>query len=197
MKVTFLVNSYDKPTNLWVVLGSLIQQTDPDWEAIVLLNHPDENVRKAHREIDLAIADNRTKCVTSYHPDPAWDPYWASDWAIEQGLAHGEWLVFASDDSYYMPEFIEEMACSDKDVVICDLLMRKYTNGQRRVFNALPKANHCDKTNFMVRRSRWPGFQQKRTDPKAVPCSDAMTIQYLADNGYSIDKVDRPMVVHN
>ena len=57
-KVTFLVNSYDKPTNLWCILGSLIQQTDPDWEAIVLQNSPNWDDRHEQHLIVDAINDD-------------------------------------------------------------------------------------------------------------------------------------------
>ena len=66
-KVTFLVNSYDKPTNLWCILGSLIQQTDPDWEAVVLLNHSNVVFRREHRDVLRAIDDRRISAQDSHH----------------------------------------------------------------------------------------------------------------------------------
>lgn len=198
MKVTFLVNSYATPTNLWCILGSLIQQTDPSWEAVVLTNHPAENVRWEHFLITQKIKDSRISTANSYHNAHSWDCYWACDWAVDLGLAQGDWICCASDDGYYMPEFVEEMTQSDADLVLCDLLMRKYSPGQRRfVVNALPKRNHVDKTNFMVRREKWIGFPHKNKDLNGPSFADGLAVEYMAKIGYKIDKINMPMCVHN
>ncbi len=198
MKVTFLVNSYDKPTNLWCSLGSLIQQTDPDWEAVVLLNHPDSGVRLEHKWVVDAMDDKRLITADSYKPRLSWDCYWSCEWAVDQGLAKGDWICCASDDGYYVPEFVEEMTKSDKDLVLCDALMRKHIgNGSRRLVNILPKCGHVDKTTFMVRREKWIGFPNKNQDMQGPSNADGMAVETMVKLGYSWDKIHLPLVVHN
>ena len=198
MKVTFLVNSYATPTNLWCLLGSLIQQTDPSWEAIALLNHEDARIRSEHRGIVGIMDDERISTADSFSPQHSWDCYWACEWAVNRGLAHGDWICCASDDGYYMPEFVEEMTQSDADLVLCDLLMRKYSPSQRRfVVNALPKKNHVDKTNFIVRREKWIGFPHKNTVMNGPSFADGLAVEYMANLGYKVDKIQMPLVVHN
>ncbi len=198
MKVTFLVNSYAKPTNLWCILGSLIQQTDPDWEAIVLLNHPEAKVQLAHIEVIVDMGDPRIRSIVSYNPRLSWDCYWACEWAVERGLAKGDWICCASDDGYYVPEFVEEMTKSDKDLVLCDALMNKHIGtGGRRVVNSLPKCGHVDKTAFMVRREKWIGFPHKNTDMAGPSAADGMAVETMVKLGYTWDKIHLPLVVHN
>ena len=197
MKVTFLVNSYATPTNLWCILGSLIQQTDPRWEAIVLLNHPSRDMRWAHELVIEAINDDRLSSAESYNPRLSWDCYWACDWAVEQGLAHGDWIVCASDDGYYVPEFVEEMTKSDKDLVLCDVLIKKHIVNRRAVLNTLPKCSHVDKTCFMVRREKWIGFPHKNTTMAGPSSADGMAVESMVRLGYKWDKIDKPLAVHN
>jgi len=198
-KVTFLVNSYGKPENLWCVLGSLIQQTDPDWNAIVLLNHPDIEVQNRHGRIINAMnnGDGRLSSKVSWDPRFSWDCYWACEWAVDRGLAKGDWICCASDDGYYLPEFVEEMTKSDKDLVICDLLTDKRHLGRRMVMNCLPKREHVDKTNFLVRREKWIGFPHKNTNMAGPSAADGQAVQLMVESGYKWDKIDLPLVVHN
>ena len=198
MKVTFLVNSYAAPENLWCLLGSLIQQTDPSWEAVVLTNHPEPAKRYDHKLVVEAINDRRISTADSWHERHSWDCYWACDWAVDQGLAKGDWICCASDDGYYVPEFVEEMTKSDADLVLCDALMRKHIGtGQRRVVNTLPKCGHVDKTAFMVRREKWIGFPHKNTTMSGPSAADGMAVESMVRLGYKWDKIDLPLVVHN
>ena len=197
MTVTFFVNSYATPTNLWCILGSLIQQTDPSWEAVVLLNHRDPLIRAEHRAIVGLMDDDRLSTADSWHDQLSWDCYWACDWAYDQGLAKGEWICCASDDGYYMPEFVEVMAASDADVVFCDMVMRKYLVQRRSLVNTLPKAGHIDKTGFMVRRSKWIGFPHKNQQHAGPSGADGMAVESMVRLGYKVDKVHIPLVVHN
>ena len=197
MKVTFLVNSYAAPENLWCVLGSLIQQTDRDWEAVVLLNHPDPMVRTKHKINAMLMDEDRINAVDSYNSRYSWDCYWACDWAVDQGLAKGDWICCASDDGYYMPEFVEEMTKSDSDLVLCDCVMRKHLARSRSVVNTLPKCGHVDKTCFMVRREKWIGFPHKNQDVAGPSAADGMAVELMVKSGYSWDKIDMPLVVHN
>ena len=197
MKVTFLVNSYATPTNLFCLLGSLLQQTDPSWEAIVLLNHPEQAVRGAHNRVIDSIGDDRINSAVSYNSQYSWDCYWACDWAMDKGLAKGDWICCASDDGYYVPEFVEEMTKSDADMVHCDVLIKKHLVQRRCVLNTLPKLDHIDKTTFMVRREKWIGFPHKNVRVTGPSGADGMAVQHMAEMGYKIDKVHLPLVVHN
>ncbi len=198
MKVTFLVNSYNSPECLWGLLGSLVVQTDQDWEAIVLLNHPDPAIRAMHDHIVEVMDYEGISTVVSYHPSLSWDCYWACEWAVDQGLAKGDWICCASDDGYYVPEFVEEMTKSDKDLVLCDALMNKHIGtGGRRVVNSLPKVGHVDKTAFMVRREKWIGFPHKNTDMAGPSAADGMAVETMVKLGYTWDKIHLPLVVHN
>ena len=135
--------------------------------------------------------------MSHYKPTHSWDCYWACEWAVDQGLAHGDWIVCASDDGYYVPEFIEEMTKSDKDFVLCDVLIKKHILNRRCVLNTLPKCSHVDKTTFMVRRSKWIGFPHKNQELSGPSAADGMAVETMVRLGYTWDKIDLPLVVHN
>ena len=89
------------------------------------------------------------------------------------------------------------MTQSDKDLVLCDILMKKHLVNRRSVMNSLPKREYVDKTNFMVRRSKWIGFPHKNTQHQGPSAADGQAVQMMVEMGYTWDKIDLPLVVHN
>ena len=202
-RISFLVSAYDRPRCLWASLGSLVAQTMLELEAVVLCNSPDDRLQAEHAAIVQAFGDFRLRCVNSWHAaPPSWDCYHAADWAVAEGLARGEFICCASDDSYYCPEFAARMygeaQAQTLDLVYCDLLYDARLGGKRTVLPARPELDHIDKTNFMVRRERWIGFPTKIVGPQ--PCiswADGEAVVAMLACGYRHGRVPEVLVVHN
>ena len=202
-RISFLVSACDRPRCLWASLGSLVAQTLPELEAIVLCNSPDDRLQAEHAAIVQAFADSRLRCVNSWHDAPgSWDCYHAADWAVAEGLAAGEFVCCASDDSYYCPEFAASLCAAAEtqnlDLVYCDLLYDARLGGKRTVLPGLPEVDHIDKTNFIVRRRRWIGFPTKIVGPEAcISWADGEAVEAMLARGYRHARVPEVLVVHN
>ena len=200
MKVTFLLSAYDRPHLLWGSLGSLIAQSDPDWECIVLANHPEWGLFSQHRRVVLNISDPRISIVHSFNnEDPAWDCYWSVEAAVKQIDFKGEWLCFPSDDSYYCPEFVERMtdAGRNADAVYCDILYDRRIGGKRSVL--VTAAHNCaiDKISFTVRREKFIGFPDKPRGAPGPSICDGLAVDRMVAMGYRFHKVEECLCVHN
>lgn len=201
IKVTFLVSAFAQPRNLWVSLGSLIAQTDPLWEAIVLVNSQER--LEEHFLIAARMRDPRIRVVCSSGPPShlnVWDCYWSADWATANLHLGGEWICCASDDSYYCPEFVARMTSvgDDVDLVYCDLLYDGRYAGKRYVMDCAPREGQIDKTNFITRKRKWIGFPEKRTPSGGgTNNADGKAVEQMVRMGYKVEKVGECLAVHN
>jgi hypothetical protein len=196
MRVTFLLSAYDRPQSLWVSLGSLLNQSVSEWNAVVLVNHPDLGVYQRHLNIVKALKDSRISIISSYREDPKWTCYHSSELAalkLEEYGVGGDWLCFPSDDSYYVPEFIERMTEKDADLVYCDCLYDKRLTGKRALLITSPFPSQIDKTCFLVKRDKFIGFPDK----EATRNADGEAVLRMIQMNYRHRKVDECLAIHN
>lgn len=199
-RITFLVSLFEQPLNLLVSLGSLIAQTDQNWEAVILNNGTNLGGSIVFR----AISEYAPYKIIYRHTASkqlGWDCYWSSDLAIENRWAGGDYLCFASDDSYYVPEFVQVM-CDEAeknqwDFAYCDVLYDARVSGRRAVMSTAPQCCSIDKTCFIVRRDKWIGFPNKNTGPYQATQCDGQAIEEMVRRGYSYGKVNECLVVHS
>ena len=197
--VTYVVSAFDRPRALRCVLASLQLQTDENFEVIVA-----DNGRGIDNLNTVEQFDDDPRFIwhdTRNNSIPSWDCYWSAEKAVER-YAKGEWLVFPSDDSYYVPVFQEAMLsharANDLQLVYCDMLYDRRFMGRYSVMPARPSVGGIDKTSFMVRRDVWIGFPSKPQGPVPTSsCADGEMIETLVKRGVRHGRVEEVLVVHN
>ena len=154
MKLSFIVTAWDsfRPPTLRVLLSSLVCQTLTEWECLVL----DREYFAPHES--YCQMDERI----CYIPQPLGrrhehhEMYAVSEWGARQ--AQGEWLNFANDDSYYVPQFAERMIrAGEQDgacFVCCDMIHgREEPPNDHHIFlSGAPRYGYVDKSSFIVRK---------------------------------------------
>jgi hypothetical protein len=194
------VSVFDRHLDLLVSLGSIIAQTDEGWGAVVLNNGTDLGGRIVHGAISTYVPYKIIYRHTASKQE-GWDCYWSADFAVDNRWADGDYLCFASSDSYYVPEFVQVMCdAADEnkwDFAYCDILYDARAGGKRAVMVTSPQCCSIDKTCFIVRRDKWIGFPNKNTGPYQPMQCDGEAIEEMVRRGYSYGKVDQPLVVHS
>lgn len=190
-RISFIVSAYNRPKALVLCLQSLILQTFTDWEAFVMDNSDNEAISEAHWA--ACGVDPRVRYI--YTPEGHRDSCYHSSTYGARNLARGEWLSFPSDDSYFVPQYAERMmAVADKNTnlgfLYCDMVWGHDT--VHEWMECLPVRGRIDKTNFMVRRDKMPGF-----NTVDIKLSDGILIEHLVHSGVPHEKVPQPLVVHN
>lgn len=190
-KITFIVSAWGRrrPLCLRTMLSSLIVQTEPRWEAIVIdMEHVDAH--ESYCRMDSRISYSHGEHKTIYH---------ASEYAAT--LASGDWLAFPSDDGYYCPYFatkmIEKGEVDNLDLVLCDLMYGGALPGEKQRYWKLdthPQKCSIDKTSFVVRRSKMIPFSAKDYD---VQQSDGIFAEELIASGAKWGKVAEILACHN
>lgn len=197
--VSYIVSAYNRPQSLRGTLASLQVQTDPNFEVIVADNNPDIQYCK-NMDIVADMQDGRFRWVDTSHVfDVPRDCYWSAEWVVEN-IAKGDYLVFPSDDSFYVPIFQEAMLArareSRLDLVYCDMLYDRRIGGKYSVLNVQPVSCAIDKTGFMIARTSWIGFPTKPTELRSS-CADGEMIAEVVARGARHGKVEEVLVVHN
>jgi glycosyltransferase involved in cell wall biosynthesis len=190
--ISFIVSAFDRPEMLKCCLASLRVQTHRDIEIIVTDNSQDPDVRDMHYDTAYHFG-------AKYLATKASNPYHSAEMGAK--IASGEYLCFPSDDSYYVPPFAAEMLkygrFYDLDLVYCNLVYDGRWEGEPYfVMDVEPRLNVIDKTNFIVRKSVFPGFPDQPDAPVAF-AADGMMIERLMKAGVSHRKHKGVMVVHN
>jgi glycosyltransferase involved in cell wall biosynthesis len=181
-----------------VILHSLAVQTYSDFEAIIADNSPTDTMQQLNRDCVAGLKDKRF-----WHLNTAaqgfTDCYSSAEWVVEYE-AHGDWLCFPSDDSYYVPCFAETLIKAAEmnrwELVYCNMLYDARFNGQFYApVNVQPMKNSIDKTGFLLKRNRFRTFPGKVLEG---PCkADGELIESLLDEGIYHGKVPDFLMVHN
>jgi hypothetical protein len=192
--VSYIVSAYDRPVYLQCCLSSLSSQTAAvDYEFIVTCNHTDRDVRVANQE----VARRFDAPIHFTVDEGARDCYYAAEMAATK--ARGDWLCFPSDDSYYVPLFLDRMSAwmTDWDFIYCDMLYTsKWDSWRYSVMDVRPMRQHIDKTCFLVKRELFHGFPGKKN---GAPCeADGELAEELVSRGVRHGKASGgALVVHN
>ena len=172
-----------------IVLHALAVQTMPHFEVLVTDNSPDKMTQYKNDEIVELLQDGRFR----HYVTASANCYRAADLAAKE--AHGEFLCFPSDDSYYVPRFAEIMLKAAEanrwDLVYSNMVYDPRFNGRHyAAINVLPMLNSIDKTGFILKRSWFEGFSQSDK-------ADGELIESLVARGIRHGKVNDILMVHN
>jgi hypothetical protein len=200
--VTYIVSAHSRPQALRCVLASLQCQTDGNFEVIIADNNPESNNWDVVNEMkDLRFCWVNT---AQHATDPAWDCYWAAEWVVNSGLAHGEFLCFPSDDSYYVPVFQETLVnqawLNNWSLVFCDMLYDRRMNGGKYAhFITDVYSGRIDKTCFLLRRDAWIGFPDKPHGAPAPSDCDGKMIAQITRGTLHVPygHIEEILCVHN
>lgn len=193
--ISFIISSYNRPAYLQCCLSSLsIQTAAVDYEFIVTCNHTDKDVRLSH----LQVAQRFGASIHFTVDEGAADCYYAADIAVSQ-WSQGDWLCFPSDDSYYVPLFLDRMMAwtAEWDFIYCDMLYTsKWNDWQYSLMDVKPLRQCIDKTCFIVKRELFNGFPGKKL---GAPCeADGELAEELVSRGVRHGKaIGGAMVVHS
>lgn len=179
-----------------VVLHSLAVQTESNFEVIVTDNSTD----MAAVEKNIATVkslDSRFRHVSTVLLDGG-SCYHSAEWAV-LNECRGRWLCFPSDDSYYVPCFLEAMLrkadSQALELVYCNILYDARFNGRCYApVNVHPMINSIDKTGFILERDWFSGFPGKCAGPSKA---DGELIESLVRQGIRHGKLEDVLVVHN
>lgn len=193
--ISFVVSAYNNIDALMCCLYSLKCQTVTDWEAIVMHRDPTPRNAAEHRITIERLNDHRIKYQLTVAP--------GLYEAAEEGaaMAKGDWVCFPSDDSYYVPQFIEIVLKTARDtnadLVYADMVYDSRWNGRcYSVLESLPACNFIDKTSFVLKKTWLRPFPSKVPAPERSP-SDGLLIDELVKDGIRHAKAPGILLVHN
>lgn len=189
--ISFIVSAYDRPEMLLCCLASLACQTHQAIEVLVTDNSHDSVTQALHREHcnQLGATYIHTGLPGCYH-------------SAEVGAqsARGTFLCFPSDDGYMVPTFAEVMLKDARehnlDLLICGAVYGPRWSSERyHLMETAARLNFVDKTNFILRRSLFPGFPDKGSGESCA--ADGLLIDRLVNQGVRHACIADVMVVHN
>jgi len=189
--ISFVVSCYDRPKSLFTCLASLADQTS-DWnEIIVTDNSIDPAIQSRHMDAcsQFGATYIPTRVVGCYHSAE-----------IGAQSAQAEWLSFPSDDSYFCPKFAEEMLATAKatgaNLVFSEMVYNGRWSGEPyHLMDTAPCLNRIDKTGFLVKRDKFPGFPDKGNGESCA--ADGLLIDRLVREGIKWAKCNSILAVHN
>jgi glycosyltransferase involved in cell wall biosynthesis len=199
LKLSFIVTAFNRPDALRTCLSSLVQQTFTDWEAIVCDNS--DNAANLGSNAIMTSMDQRISYKFTGGDvgiDGTIHKYSLYQ-ATEMGIADstGAWLCLPNDDSYYCPWFAERMLAAAErenwELVYSDIVMGGA--GGHYPMQCSPRLCCIDKTNFIVKRSRWNGWVNATGAGYAQ--ADGHTVMDLVARGIRHGRVPELLVVHN
>ncbi len=207
--ISFVVSAYDRPKALRACLATIGAQTEP-YEVIVCCNSLQQEQIDMHREVceefaafaqrfELPCEGARLLCTGRMGAQCC---YSSAEMVIDRGHVHGDWLVFASDDSLYVGRFTEIMLRAARthqwDLVYCDMdydspmPLSDYHYGLLKV---TPQMGRIDKTGFMLRRQWFKKFPGKNPAGSWSMC-DGRLIEELMEREIPHGHAGGILVVH-
>lgn len=148
MKVTFILPAYNEEYAPMVSLGSLLCQTNPDWDAAVVHNGTNLDMKQM---VDERIAPDDFRIQYKEVIPATNTPTTSRMAAIKYGWAIGEWVVSASIQDYFLPTLVEDiLAVADNaDFIMWNGYNHHYMSNQ--IHCTGPRVNHTDWCNFAIR----------------------------------------------
>jgi glycosyltransferase involved in cell wall biosynthesis len=96
--VSVVIPTLDRPELLLRAINSVLRQTHPEIEVIVVVDRPDPNTASAVRSVN----DPRVRLLVNPQPSTAAG---ARNFGADQGK--GEWIAFLDDDDEWLPSKLE------------------------------------------------------------------------------------------
>jgi len=195
-ELEFVVATYNRPAALRTCLSSLVQQTR-QCRIVVVDNSPTHELQTFDRQLCNSLGvihydtHEFTKISGAIHE---YDLYKATEIGVHRLSA--PWLCFPNDDSYYVPWFAERMLAHAKekelDLVYCDFVAGG--PGGHWLMQSAPHLCQIDKTNFIIRREFFGGFN---ADAENYPQADGLMIVDTVGRGARHGRLDQILCVHN
>lgn len=184
-----VIATWNRPLHLDALLRSLLVQTMPNWEAIVVSEPGTADTFEGWNH----CADKRIRFMV--HPKRMND--WgntAKEWGSK--FANGDFIVQTNDDNYYVPTFFEQMIvkadATGADFIYCNMI-HNYTG--YKFLDCEPVPGRIDGGGWMARRELVNGTPWPDPKPKAMP--DGVYAQMLATKATKVFKHDGVLFVHN
>lgn len=193
VKLCFIVNSYNNPSELLMHLACLKLQTTNE-----------------HFTVDIAIADNsdNEKAMANIvsvcklfdgvqYFKTKNDGCYESATVVSKKV-DADYLCFSSSDNYYMPMFsllmLEVAVKNNSDLVYCNCVYDPRLHGRTiySVLDTFPEQRWIDKGCFIIRKTKFKGFPAHKDDWR-----DGALVEQFVKKGYKLDKAKGILMVHN
>lgn len=198
--ISFIIATYNRPDYLAILLWSIKNQTSKDWEVIVMDEGENQSVVdmandkriKRYTFERIEMTDGRGSC--GILPKNAGVKY-----------AKGEYLCFPSEDTYYVPIFVEEMLKQSEnlDIVMCNFLygVNEWKNKPQNysVIQAYPSVGSIDTCNYIIKPKiylKYP-FTKFISNKIQLGFADGLVPKTAVENGASWKAINQVLVVHN
>lgn len=170
--VSIIIPTYNHAHLITRCLGSVVGQTFPDWEAIVVNNYSTDNTI----EVVQSFADNRIRLINFKN-----NGIIAASRNTGIQAASGDWLAFLDSDDWWYPEKLELSSrhFSNADVIYHDL---RIFNGKRKILK-----------KTAGRQVETPVFSDLMTRGNALSTSGVMTRKEVVEKAGSFSE-DRDLV---
>ena len=200
-RISFIVGAFENPPALRTCLSSLLEQTEKDFEIIVVDNSINSDAAESTQSVcwmSERIRYEWTSDRTAVVPPGCRHTrclYTATEIGVE--LATGGYLAFPNQDSYYAPVFAERMLraadATGCDLVYCDFVFENLA-GKFIAVESTPVTGRIDKTSFLLRREKFRGFPDKTADYEKA---DGWMIERLVAGGIVRKRVPEVLCWHN
>lgn len=197
LMISFICSTYQSPNFLIGLINSLLCQTDPDFECLIM----DEGDNKQYVPNDLRFKH--------YHFDRIWMKHTdgrnrgslgllPSDKGIE--LATGDFVCFPCEDIYYAPKFNELMKLASKqhraDFVHCDFVfgLENYTYRKSE-----PSVGLISRCNWIVKKDKIGQlrFANFMATPQMMGIADGLFVEHLIKSGIKHVNISNILMVYN
>lgn len=156
-KVSIIISTYQRPLDLKTAIQSVVDQTFPDWELIVVDDHSTQDPK----DVVEGFKDDRIKYVRL--PKNSGTQAKPKNTGIL--LSHGEYIGFLDDDNTFRPDHLAVLVNEldrnkDVDVVYGDRWMNYEEDPSKNYIGIyhdpdselLMQRNYIDTSDFLVRR---------------------------------------------
>jgi glycosyltransferase involved in cell wall biosynthesis len=191
MFLEILLPTYNRVNELKMSLSSLMAQSDEDWKATVILDHPEFGNRAKILNIIHSFYDDRIGYIIT---DRRYNDWGHSLRQIGKQQSEADYVIGTGDDNYYTPNLVKELklaAISNPGMIYWDMV---HSHFNYQYFKCYPAYGQIDMGAFAT-----------RTDlAKQIP----LTTNYAADGDFIEDfkkkfpnerivKIDKILFVHN
>lgn len=192
MILEFIIPTFDRVNNLSGILFSLINQSNKNWNAHVVI----DNVYSQIYDDVVNIFEKENRIKFTYIDGPHRDfGHTPRNYGLKNSSS--DWVVMTGDDNYYVPSFVDEiMKAIDNDArfVYCDMIHNGY---DYKMFECHHSSHHIDIGNMVMRTDLAKDFElnTNKIDADGIFCNDY--INKHCKNKENIKKINKILYVHN
>jgi hypothetical protein len=197
MKISFIVATYNRPKNLKVLLDCLIAQDEDNWECIVM----DEGNNKCIIPNDPRFQHHAVERITLFPEQNNRGTFGLLPKQAGLRYAKYDWVVFPSEDIYYVPQFtsiMKQAAIQNPtiDIIACDFVFDRIGF---KVVTTAPVMGFVDVCNYILRKSKIGNvrFSDFFETPYRMGTADGWFIEKIVENGAKFGRLDKILMVHN